>query len=94
MTKREITVLTDVALITCIVQRGLADNIILAAREAGVQGATVYFAQGMGIWEGLGILGDSVDLEKDIEQPILWSKPYCNSLFTELDSLIEKDNEN
>ena len=66
MTKREITVLTDVALITCIVQRGLADNIILAAREAGVQGATVYFAQGMGIRERLGILGVSVEVEKEI----------------------------
>ena len=65
MTKREITVLTDVALITCIVQRGLADNIILAAREAGVQGATVYFAQGMGIRERLGILGVSVEVEKE-----------------------------
>ena len=63
MTKREITVLTDVALITCIVQRGLADNIILAAREAGVQGATVYFAQGMGIRERLGILGVSVEVD-------------------------------
>ena len=66
MTKREITVLTDVALITCIVQRGLADKIILAAREAGVQGATVYFAQGMGIRERLGILGVSVEGEKEI----------------------------
>lgn len=33
----------------------------------------------------------SVDLEKDVEQPILWSKPYCNSLCSELDNLIEKD---
>jgi len=31
MSKEEITVLTDVALITCIVQRGLADDIIKAA---------------------------------------------------------------
>ncbi|PIQ98096.1 MAG: transcriptional regulator, partial [Nitrospinae bacterium CG11_big_fil_rev_8_21_14_0_20_56_8] len=30
---RQITVLTDVTLITCIVQRGLADDIIRAARE-------------------------------------------------------------
>lgn len=57
MSLREITVLTDIALITCIVQRGLADTIIVAAREAGAQGATVHFARGMGIRERLGILG-------------------------------------
>ena len=49
MIQREITVLTDIVLITCIVQRGVADDIIQAAREAGAQGATVYFARGMGI---------------------------------------------
>jgi hypothetical protein len=33
-TEREITVLTDAALVTCIVQKGLADKIVAAAREA------------------------------------------------------------
>jgi nitrogen regulatory protein P-II 1 len=65
MTKREIVVLTDVSLITCVVQRGLADKIIQAAREAGAQGATVNFAKGMGIRERLGILGVAVDVEKE-----------------------------
>mgnify|MGYP003991148949 CR=1 FL=1 len=37
MIQREITVLTDIVLITCIVQRGVADDIIQAAREAGAQ---------------------------------------------------------
>jgi nitrogen regulatory protein P-II 1 len=64
MTAREITVLTDVALITCIVQRGVADKIIQAAREVGAQGATVHYAKGMGIRERLGILGVAVDVEK------------------------------
>ena len=44
MSEREITVLTDVALVTCVVQKGMADAIVEAAREAGAQGATVYFA--------------------------------------------------
>ena len=35
--EREITVLTDVALITCIVQKGLADAMVDAAREAGAR---------------------------------------------------------
>ena len=66
MSKREITVLTDVALITCIVERGLADSIILAARNAGAQGATVHYAQGSGVRERLGILGLAVEAEKEI----------------------------
>ncbi len=66
MTKREIIVLTDVSLITCVVQRGLADKIIQAARAAGSQGATVNFAKGMGIRERLGILGVAVDVEKEV----------------------------
>ena len=48
MAQREITVLKDVALITCVVQRGAAEPIINAARQAGAQGATVNFGKGMG----------------------------------------------
>lgn len=66
MSLREITVLTDIALITCIVQRGVADTIIQAAREAGAQGATVHFARGMGVRERLGILGVAVEVEKEV----------------------------
>ena len=62
MRAREITVLTDISLITCIVQRGLADTIIEAAQEAGAQGATVHFARGMGVRERLGILGVAVEV--------------------------------
>ena len=64
--KREIVVLTDVALITCVVQRGQADRIIAAARDAGAQGATVHFAKGMGIRERLGVLGVAVNVEKEV----------------------------
>ncbi len=64
--KREITVLTDVSLITCIVQRNIADDIVRAAREAGAQGATVNFARGTGIRERLGIFGVAVEVEKEV----------------------------
>lgn len=64
--KREITVLTDAALITCIVQRGLADPIVKAARDAGAQGATVYYAQGSGVRERLGLLGVALEVEKEV----------------------------
>jgi nitrogen regulatory protein P-II 1 len=66
MANREITVLTDVALVTCIVQKGLADEIVKAAREAGAQGATVYYARGTGIRERLGLLSVAVDAEKEV----------------------------
>lgn len=66
MSTREFTVLTDVSLITCIVQRGLADEIVKAARQAGAQGATVHYACGTGVRERLGILGVAVEVEKEV----------------------------
>lgn len=66
MSTREITVLKDVTLITCIVQRDIAESIIKAAQEAGAQGATVHFGRGMGIRERLGILGVAVEVEKEV----------------------------
>ncbi len=66
MSKRNIVVLTDVALITCIVQKGLADTIVKAAQDAGAQGATVFYARGGGVRERLGILGIAVEVEKEI----------------------------
>lgn len=66
MSKREITVLTDVSLITCIVQRGIADAIVKAAQEAGAQGATVYYARGEGVRERLGILALAVEVDKEV----------------------------
>ncbi len=66
MKQREITVLTEVVLITCIVEKGLAAPIVRAARAAGAQGATVYYARGSGVRERLGLLGVAVDVEKEI----------------------------
>ncbi len=66
MSTHNIVVLTDVALITCIVQKGLADTIVSAAQDAGAQGATVFYARGGGVRERLGILGIAVEVEKEI----------------------------
>jgi nitrogen regulatory protein P-II 1 len=66
MSARELVVLTDVALITCIVQRGAADAIVKAAQEAGAQGATIHYARGMGVRERLGVLGVAVNVEKEV----------------------------
>jgi hypothetical protein len=43
---KNITVLTDLNLITCIVQKGAADDIVKAAVELGAQGATIHYARG------------------------------------------------
>lgn len=66
MNKKELIVLTDVALITCIVQRGMADAIVQAAQDAGAQGATIYYARGGGVRERLGILGLAIEVEKEV----------------------------
>ena len=66
MSKREVTILTDVSLITCIVQRGNADDVVTAAQAAGAQGATIYYARGTGIRERLGIMGLAVEVEKEV----------------------------
>ncbi len=77
---REITVLTDVELITCIVQKGYADTIVKAAYEAGAQGATINFAQGSGVREKLGLLGVAVEAEKEIIN-IIVSTEQVNRVF-------------
>lgn len=66
MSKRDITILTNVSLITCVVQKGLADKMVQAARDAGAQGATINFAKGTGIRERLGLLGVAVSVDKEV----------------------------
>jgi len=83
MNHRKITILTDVALITCIVQRGSADSVIQAAKESGAQGATVHFARGMGVRERLGILGVTVQVEKEVIQ-IIASTEQADRVFEKM----------
>ncbi len=63
----ELIVLTDVVLITCIVQRGAAETAVQAARRAGAQGATIFYARGSGVRQKhLGVLGVTVSAEKEV----------------------------
>jgi nitrogen regulatory protein PII len=63
----ELIVLTDVVLLTAIVQRGSADLVVQVAQEAGAQGATIFHARGTGIRQKhLGILGLTVNSEKEV----------------------------
>lgn len=61
-----ITYLTDVALITCIVAAGRADQVIQAAQGMGAPGAIVYHANGLGPRERLGLLSIAIDAEKEV----------------------------
>lgn len=64
---QDIIVLTDAVLITCIVQRGMADAVVKAAQKAGAQGATVFYAHGTGVRQRrLGVLGVTVNAEKEV----------------------------
>jgi nitrogen regulatory protein P-II 1 len=63
----ELIVLTDLMLLTVIVQRGTANLVTQVALEAGAQGATVFYAHGTGVpHKYLGILSLTVDTEKVI----------------------------
>lgn len=66
MKEQGITVLTDASLITCIVQRGTADKIVKAAQDAGAQGATIHYAQGVGVRERLGVMGLAIEVDKEV----------------------------
>ena len=68
---REMVTLTDAVLITCVVQRGIGDDVVRAAAGAGAQGATVYFGRGTGVRERLGILGLAVEVEKEVVNVIV-----------------------
>jgi nitrogen regulatory protein PII len=63
----ELIVLTDAMLITCIVQRGAAEAAVQAARRAGAQGATIFYARGSGVRQKhLGVLGVTLSAEKEV----------------------------
>lgn len=62
----EIIYLTDVALITCIVNKERTEAVLLAARNVGARTAMVHAVQGWGIRERFGALGVAVESEKDV----------------------------
>ena len=67
MSEHNITYLTDVFLLTCVVQSGHGDDILKAARDVGAKaGAISHHARGVGVRERLGILGIAVEADKDV----------------------------
>jgi nitrogen regulatory protein PII len=67
MSDHDITYLTDVSLLTCVVQIGFSEVILKAARDVGATaGAISYRARGIGARERLGILSVAVEAEKEV----------------------------
>jgi nitrogen regulatory protein P-II 1 len=75
MSTQNIVYLTDVSLITCVVQEGRGDMILQAARKLGVSvAASVYNAKGTGVRERLGLWGIAVETEKDVVSVLVSSE--------------------
>ena len=67
MSDSTITYLTDAVMITVVVQRGMEEAILQAARDVGATtGAVGYYAKGIGMRERLGMLGLAVEVEKAV----------------------------
>ena len=66
MAKRSITYLTNACLITCVIQKDQAEPLLEAAKNAGAQGATISYAQGTGIRERMGLIGVTIDEQKEV----------------------------
>jgi nitrogen regulatory protein PII len=66
LSSRDLTVLTDVVLITCVIRRGAGDDVARAAQEAGARGAVMQLGRGPGVQDRLGVAGLFPDTEKEI----------------------------
>jgi nitrogen regulatory protein P-II 1 len=66
MSQRNVTLLSDVVLLTCVVETGKGVDVITAARGGGAGGATIHAQRGVGIRERVGVLGIAIDAEKDV----------------------------
>ena len=73
MSKRTITYLSDACMITCVVQKDLAEVVLEAAKNNGAQGATINYARGTGVRERLGLLGVAIDEQKEVIRIIVSS---------------------
>ncbi len=80
MSERNITYLSDACLITCILQTGLAEEVLEAAKNMGAQGATINYARGTGIRERMGLLGVTVDEQKEVIR-IIVSEDQADMVF-------------
>lgn len=88
MIERNITILTDVILLTCVVDNGRGEDVVKAARGVGAGGALIHSQRGVGIRERVGVLGIAIDTEKDVVSMLLGSdqaKMVANAIYSAVD---------
>jgi len=91
MSNHDITYLTDVYLLTCVVQTGFSELILKAARDVGATaGAISHHARGTGVRERLGLLGIAVEAEKEVIS-ILVSSEQRDLVFDTIYRAVELD---
>jgi len=73
MSESNIALLTDVILVTCVVDKGKGEDVVKAARGAGAAGALIHSARGVGIRERIGLLGVAIEAEKDVVEMLVGS---------------------
>jgi nitrogen regulatory protein PII len=68
---RNIVYLTNVKIITCVLQNGVAEEVLEAAKNCGAQGATVSYARGTGVRDRMGLIGVTIDEQKEVVRIIV-----------------------
>ncbi len=75
MSDNNITYITDVSMLTCVIESGFSENVLKAARSVGAKlGCTSHHARGIGFRERFGILGIAIEAEKEIIQMLVASE--------------------
>jgi len=80
MDGRNIIYIYEANLITCVLQTGLAEGVLDAAKNCGAQGATISYARGTGIRERMGLLGVTIDEQKEVIR-IIVSEEQADRVF-------------
>ncbi len=62
----EVIYLTDVVLITCVVDKGRSEAAMIAARDLGAPMSIVHTGHGWGTRERLGVWGVAVETDRDV----------------------------
>lgn len=75
MSDNNITYITDVSMLTCVIESGFREDVLKAARSVGAElGCTSHHTRGIGVRERFGILGIAVEAEKEIIQLLVASE--------------------
>ena len=67
-------------MITCVLQSGLAEKVLDAAKNCGAQGATISYATGTGIRDRMGLMGVTIDEQKEVLR-IIVSEEQADRVF-------------